>query len=102
MITPRRVRAGRANSVVTDEGDGFVLPLVQGAVESVLECRCGAVIVLSDYRHEGVELTDTSAPVLCCGLREDTAGEHRGRRLAEKWQPDVAQVEDCKFQISPR
>jgi hypothetical protein len=45
--------------------------------KAFLRNRCGAVIVLGDYRHEGVELADTLAPGLGCGLGEDTAGGHR-------------------------
>src|SRR6266851_9427510 len=74
-------RAGRAHPAVTDEGDGLALPLIERAVESVLEDRCGTVIVLCDYCHEGVELADTFAPPLGLGLREDAPGGHRRRRL---------------------
>ena len=34
-------RAGSAAPAMTDEGDGLALPLVQRAVERVLENRCG-------------------------------------------------------------
>ncbi len=39
-------RAGSAAPAITDEGDGLALPLVQRAVERILENRCGTVIVL--------------------------------------------------------
>ena len=70
-------RAGRAHPAVTDEGVGLALPLIERAVESVLEDRCRTVIVLSDDRYEGIELANTLAPGRGCGLRENTASGHR-------------------------
>jgi len=60
------------------------------------------VIVLGNQCHEGVELADTFAPGLCCGLSKNTAGGHRRCWLVEKWQLKVAQVEHCELQVSPR
>src|ERR1700730_2703598 len=103
MTTPRSVSLARApNAGVADKGNGLALPFEGGAVESILENRCGAMIILGDRCHEGVELANTFPPRFRFRLSVDAAREGRRRWLVEERQAIVTQVEHRKLQVAPR
>src|SRR5258705_13443683 len=87
-------------AAVTNVTNRLVFPLVHRIVQGVLQNSRRPVIVLGRAYDEAVELGDLLSPTLSERMRKDASGKDGRRRLGEKWQRPIAQIE--RFQLEVR
>src|SRR6266404_7557535 len=93
-------RPRRPDAAVTNVTNRLVFPLFHRVVQSVLQNCRRPVSVLGSAYDEAVELCDLLSPTLSERMRKDASAEDGRRRLGEKWQWPIAQIE--RFQLEVR
>src|SRR5258705_13619158 len=87
-------------AAVTNVTNRLVFRLVHRIVQGVIQNSRRPVIVLGRAYDEAVELGDLLSPTLSERMRKDASGKDGRRRLGEKWQRPIAQIE--RFQLEVR
>src|SRR6266550_326834 len=92
-------RPRRPKTAVTDVTNRLVFPLVHRIVQGVFQNSRRPVIVLGRAYDETVELSDRLSPKLSERMRKEASVEDGRRRLGEKWQWPVTQIENFQVEV---